>query len=109
MRTTLTLLKAIRAAAESFRVNPAFKTEEAITELATGEALISCLDEDGNVLKRVTSDDSGEIEDNENTTPDPSQGGTSSDPSQEGGSSGGSDGGGNDGGGNDDDGGADAN
>jgi len=39
--------KAIKAAAESFRVNPAFKTEEAITELATGEALISCLDEDG--------------------------------------------------------------
>ena len=39
--------KAIKAAAESFRVNPAFKTEEAITELATGEALISFLDEEG--------------------------------------------------------------
>ena len=78
-------------------------------ELKNTSIQITCLDEDGNVLKRVTSDDSGEIEDNENTTPDPSQGGTSSDPSQEGGSSGGSDGGGNDGGGNDDDGGADAN
>ena len=27
---------------------------------------ITCLDEDGNVLKRVTSGDSGDIEDNEN-------------------------------------------
>ena len=39
--------KAIRAAAESFRVNPEFDTETAITELGTGEALISFLQEDG--------------------------------------------------------------
>ena len=39
--------KAIRAAAESFRPNPEFSTEQAITELATGEALVSFLDEDG--------------------------------------------------------------
>ena len=39
--------KAIKAAAESFRINPAFDTEEAITELQTGEALISFLDADG--------------------------------------------------------------
>ena len=39
--------KAIKVAAQSFRENPAFDTEEAITELGTGEALISCLDEDG--------------------------------------------------------------
>ena len=39
--------KAIKAAAESFRVNPDFDTKEAITELATGEALVSFLDEDG--------------------------------------------------------------
>ncbi len=39
--------KAIKVAAESFRENPKFKTEDAITELATGEALISFLDEDG--------------------------------------------------------------
>ena len=39
--------KAIRAAAESFRANPAFSTEEAISQLATGEALVSFLDEDG--------------------------------------------------------------
>ena len=39
--------KAVRTAAETFRANPAFKTEEAITELATGEALVSFLDEKG--------------------------------------------------------------
>lgn len=39
--------KAVRAAAESFRVNPEFDTATAITELATGEALISFLQEDG--------------------------------------------------------------
>ena len=39
--------KAIKAAAESFRVNPAFDSEKVITELATGEALISFLDEKG--------------------------------------------------------------
>lgn len=39
--------KAIKAAAESFRANPAFDTAQAITELATGEALVSFLQEDG--------------------------------------------------------------
>ena len=39
--------KAIKAAAESFRVNPEFDTAQAITELGTGEALISFLQEDG--------------------------------------------------------------
>ncbi|MBQ3339897.1 MAG: DUF853 family protein, partial [Atopobiaceae bacterium] len=39
--------KAIKAAAESFRTNPAFDTAQAITELGTGEALISFLQEDG--------------------------------------------------------------
>ena len=39
--------KAIKAAAESFRVNPDFDTETVLTELATGEALISFLQEDG--------------------------------------------------------------
>jgi len=37
----------VEAAAKSFRPNPAFDTAEAITGLATGEALISCLDEEG--------------------------------------------------------------
>ena len=39
--------KAIKAAADSVRTNPAFDTATAITELATGEALVSFLDEKG--------------------------------------------------------------
>ena len=39
--------KAIKAAADSFRSNPNFDTEEVIKSLATGEALISLQDEDG--------------------------------------------------------------
>ncbi|MBQ1746896.1 MAG: DUF853 family protein, partial [Muribaculaceae bacterium] len=39
--------KAVKVAAETFRANPAFKTEEAILELETGEALVSFLDEKG--------------------------------------------------------------
>jgi DNA helicase HerA-like ATPase len=40
--------KAVRAAAQSFRPNPAFKTEEVITDLAIGEALVSFLESKGN-------------------------------------------------------------
>ena len=36
-------------------------------ELKNTAIQITCLDEDGNVLKRVTSGDSGEVEDNENS------------------------------------------
>jgi DNA helicase HerA-like ATPase len=39
--------KAVRAAAETFRPNPALDTEAVITELGVGEALISFLEEDG--------------------------------------------------------------
>ena len=39
--------KAVRTAADTFRANPAFKTDEAITALETGEALVSFLDEKG--------------------------------------------------------------
>lgn len=39
--------KAVRAAAETFRANPDFSTEDAILELNTGEALVSFLDEKG--------------------------------------------------------------
>ena len=39
--------KAVKAAAETFRPNPALDTERAITELAVGEALVSFLDEKG--------------------------------------------------------------
>ena len=39
--------KAVKVAADTFRVNPAFKTDEAIMNLETGEALVSFLDEKG--------------------------------------------------------------
>lgn len=39
--------KAVKVAAETFRANPAFDTSEAITNLGTGEALVSFLDESG--------------------------------------------------------------
>ena len=39
--------KNVKAAAETFRANPDFKTEDAIMELGTGEALVSFLDEKG--------------------------------------------------------------
>lgn len=39
--------KAVRVAANTFRPNPEFNTEEAITQLNTGEALVSFLDEKG--------------------------------------------------------------
>lgn len=61
--------KAIRAAAQSFRTNPSFDTEEAITALGTGEALVSFLDEKGrpSVVERATilppQSDMGAIDD----------------------------------------------
>ncbi|NBW11319.1 MAG: DUF853 family protein [Caulobacteraceae bacterium] len=39
--------RGLKAASESFRVNPAFDTAEAIQALGTGEALVSVLDEKG--------------------------------------------------------------
>lgn len=39
--------KALNAAARSFRINPSFRTVDAIQELGTGEALVSVLDEKG--------------------------------------------------------------
>ena len=39
--------KAVRVAAETFRPNPAFSTEEAITQLGVGEALVSVLEDKG--------------------------------------------------------------
>ena len=48
--------KAIRAAAQSFRTNPKFNTEAVLTELGTGEALVSFLDEKGrpSIVERAT-------------------------------------------------------
>ncbi|MDO4519220.1 MAG: DUF853 family protein [Eubacteriales bacterium] len=39
--------KAVKAAAQSFRENEAFRVEDVITQLGIGEALVSCLDENG--------------------------------------------------------------
>ena len=39
--------KAVKTAADTFRTNPEFKTDEAIMNLETGEALVSFLDEKG--------------------------------------------------------------
>ena len=59
--------KALRAAANSFRANPNFDTEEALVALGTGEALVSVLDEKGvptivekaNILPPSSSMDAG--------------------------------------------------
>jgi uncharacterized protein len=47
--------KAVKAAAETMRANPKFKTEDAITELGVGEGLVSFLDEKGRpaIVERV--------------------------------------------------------
>ena len=48
--------KAVRVAAQSFRPNPKFKTEEAISDLGTGVALVSMLDAGGvpSVVEKTT-------------------------------------------------------
>jgi DNA helicase HerA-like ATPase len=48
--------RAIRAAAQTFRTNPEFDTEETIMALGTGEAVVSFLDEKGrpSICERVT-------------------------------------------------------
>ena len=47
--------KAVKAAASAFRTNPKINTEEVITQLEVGEALVSCLDEKGapSIVERV--------------------------------------------------------
>jgi DNA helicase HerA-like ATPase len=47
--------KAVKVAAETLRANPKFSAEAAITELGTGEALVSFLDEKGrpNIVERA--------------------------------------------------------
>ena len=49
-------LKVVRTVAQTFRENPAFDTESCLTELKTGEALLSFLQEDGSpsVVQRAT-------------------------------------------------------
>ena len=72
-------------------------------ELKNTAIQITCLDEQGNVLKRVTSGDSGEIEDPDNTDNGQTGGNTgggSASGSNSGSNTGGNTGGGNSGGGN---------
>ena len=79
-------------------------------ELKNTSIQITCLDEDGNVLKRVTSGDSGDIEDTENNENGGStESGNGSGSGSEGGNTNGGNTGGNTGGGGDggDDGGDD--
>ena len=47
--------RAVKAAADTFRQNPGFDTATAITQLAVGEALVSCLQPDGTpgIVQRV--------------------------------------------------------
>ena len=40
-------MKAIKSSAQSFRANPSFKTEDVISDLGVGEALVSTMDEKG--------------------------------------------------------------
>ena len=73
-------------------------------ELKNTSIQITCLDEDGNVLKRVTSGDSGDIEDNENENGGSTENGNGSGSgsgSNTGGNTSGDNNGGNTGGGGD--------
>jgi predicted histone-like DNA-binding protein len=71
-------------------------------ELKSTSIQITCLDEDGNVLKRVTSGDSGDIEDNEGTENGSTESGDNGSTEN-----GGTQNGGNNGSGGDDNGGGD--
>ncbi len=67
-------------------------------ELKNTSIQITCLDEDGNVLKRVTSGDSGNVEDPENNNGSGSEGGENQNGGDNGGSQGGEQGGNQNGG-----------
>ena len=73
-------------------------------ELASTAIQITCYDRNGNEVKRVTSADDGEIEEDNSLTPNPSLGGEGSD-NTGGSNTGGDNGGGDNGGGGDDNGG----
>ena len=79
-------------------------SKEVKDELQETKIAITCYDKDGNIVKRVTSADTNDVEDNEGTaSPNPSEGGengggASPDPSQGGENGGGDDNGGGGGG-----------
>jgi len=77
-------------------------------ELKNTSVVITCYDRNGNEVKRVTSTDPGNVEEDNSLTPDPSLGGEGSDNTggnNTGGNEGGDNGGGDNGGGGDDNGG----
>ena len=69
-------------------------SKEVKDELQATKIAITCYDKDGNIVKRVTSADTNDVEDNENGTasPDPSEGGENGG-SNQGGTNGGNTGG----------------
>ena len=52
-------------------------TQDLKDELASTAIQITCYDRNGEIVKRVTSSDAGTVEDPENTSPNPSEGGES--------------------------------
>ena len=81
-------------------------SKEVKDELQSTKIAITCYDKDGNIVKRVTSADTNDVEDPDSLTPDPSPTGEGSGNNSGGGSGSNTGGGGNtggNGGGNDDD------
>jgi hypothetical protein len=72
-------------------------------ELASTAVQITCYDKDGKEVKRVTSTDDGNVEDEDEPTPDPSRPGGESENTGNGGSTSGNQGGNDNPGGGDDD------
>ena len=72
-------------------------------ELASTAVQITCYDKDGKEVKRVTSTDDGNVEDENEPTPDPSRPGGESENTDNGGSTSGNQGGNDNPGGGDDD------
>ena len=72
-------------------------------ELASTAVQITCYDKDGKEVKRVTSTDDGNVEDEDEPTPDPSRPGGESENTDNGGSTSGNQGGNDNPGGGDDD------
>jgi predicted histone-like DNA-binding protein len=73
-------------------------SKEVKDELQATKIAITCYDKDGKIVKRVTSADTNDIEDPENTSPQPSSNGEGANQT-EGGGTGGNSGGDNNGGG----------
>ena len=84
-------------------------SKEVKDELQSTKIAITCYDKDGNIVKRVTSADTNDVEDPDSLTPDPSPTGEGSGNNSGGGSGSNTGGGGNTGGGDNPGGGDDDN